>query len=221
MRKYWIISADPGFYDAERAFAHLDLIDWGTSANIAIDDIVFIYICRPKQKIGFMTRVLNDWVKPEDMLNNDAQFYGPKYNPNVKRTCHWVRLELICKASKDITLPMLHDKGMRGNIQGPRTIGGDLLELVMSGFSGQDTPDYSTSRTAQKRVPVAAKSSPEEKRLKASIQVGCKVIHKSFGEGVVSSFNDDKTMVMVKLNTGDEKRFMFPDAFMRGFLKDI
>ncbi|MEG2433854.1 MAG: hypothetical protein RSB25_19675, partial [Acinetobacter sp.] len=48
------------------------------------------------------------------------------------------------------------------------------------------------------------------------VQVGVKLVHKTFGEGTVRSIKDGRLIVIFK---GGEKMFQFPQAIENGFLK--
>ena len=50
-----------------------------------------------------------------------------------------------------------------------------------------------------------------------NVSEGIRVIHKKFGEGVVSNLDKRKKYIRVKFKEG-EKQFIFPDSFMMGFL---
>lgn len=69
------------------------------------------------------------------------------------------------------------------------------------------------------KSPVATK--PEEtlkKSSKIDVKNGDVVIHKSFGEGIVSEIDTEQNHICVKFGS-TEKTFMFPNAFQMGFLK--
>lgn len=51
----------------------------------------------------------------------------------------------------------------------------------------------------------------------ADVGVGTVVKHKMFGDGTVIKMDDKKKYINVKFKKG-EKRFVFPDAFVNGFL---
>ena len=53
--------------------------------------------------------------------------------------------------------------------------------------------------------------------LDADVGVGTVVKHKMFGDGTVIKMYDKKKYINVKFQKG-EKRFIFPDAFVNGFL---
>ena len=51
-----------------------------------------------------------------------------------------------------------------------------------------------------------------------SIGVGCTAIHKKFGKGTVVKINKNEKFIHIKFTLG-EKKFIFPDAFLMGFLE--
>lgn len=55
----------------------------------------------------------------------------------------------------------------------------------------------------------------------ASINIGTNVIHKAFGKGTVIKLTNDKITIRFynKKGRAIEKLFMFPGAFIQGFLK--
>ncbi len=65
--------------------------------------------------------------------------------------------------------------------------------------------------------------SEEVKRPEAKLEtigVGSSVLHKKFGKGVVAKINKNEKFIYVKFMLG-EKKFIFPDAFVMGFLTKI
>lgn len=57
--------------------------------------------------------------------------------------------------------------------------------------------------------------------LDAKLETNCvdsTVIHKKFGKGTVVKINKNKKFIHIKF-TLDEKKFIFPDAFLMGFLE--
>lgn len=61
----------------------------------------------------------------------------------------------------------------------------------------------------------AAEKALEEKL--AKVKVGITVMHKKFGEGTITRMDDAKKYMRIKFAVG-EKQFIFPDAFVMGFL---
>ena len=54
--------------------------------------------------------------------------------------------------------------------------------------------------------------------LLAGVEVGTVVSHKKFGDGDITWIRSDKKYMRVKFTVG-EKQFVFPDAFINGFLE--
>lgn len=70
--------------------------------------------------------------------------------------------------------------------------------------------------------PESKQQGPDWATILAPVCVGCKVKHKAFGDGVVSWMDAAKKYIRVKFTIGGksvEKQFVFPDAFIGGFLK--
>ena len=51
-----------------------------------------------------------------------------------------------------------------------------------------------------------------------SIGVDSSIIHKKFGKGTVVKINKNEKFIHIKFTLG-EKKFIFPDAFLMGFLE--
>ena len=51
-----------------------------------------------------------------------------------------------------------------------------------------------------------------------TIGIDCPVIHKKFGKGTVVKVNKNEKFIHIKFTLG-EKKFIFPDAFLMGFLE--
>ena len=51
-----------------------------------------------------------------------------------------------------------------------------------------------------------------------TISIDSTVIHKKFGKGTVVKINKNEKFIHIKFTLGD-KKFIFPDAFIMGFLE--
>ena len=51
-----------------------------------------------------------------------------------------------------------------------------------------------------------------------SIGIDSTVVHKKFGKGTVVKINKNEKFIHIKFTLG-EKKFIFPDAFLMGFLE--
>jgi hypothetical protein len=87
-----------------------------------------------------------------------------------------------------------------------------------SSYERVATPIATTVATA----PVAVAPTPSldlaalQQRLEA-LEMGASVLHKKFGIGTVERLNKSEKFIYVKFSEG-EKKFIFPDAFVNGFL---
>jgi len=138
--KYWLISSNPERYDSIQAFKNLSEVDWGNASNnhINIDDIVYIYIGKPLQKIVIKAVVIKSDFGESELLNNDKKYI----NENELRLCEkYFRLKLIKFIDNDLlTIDKLHKNGINGNIQGKRTVDGTALAYILK-YDGSQIKD--------------------------------------------------------------------------------
>lgn len=116
----WLIAANPNKYDIDAAFDELQFIDWTKNANYKKNDIIFIYVSNPVQRIKYICKVINDNVN-EDEAIDDKKYWLNSSDFN-KSSNGYVRLELIKKIKFDISLDDLRTHGFNGNLQGPRKL---------------------------------------------------------------------------------------------------
>lgn len=77
-----------------------------------------------------------------------------------------------------------------------------------------------TETVVSEPVAEEAMQTPEDKweKILADVKVGDIVTHKKFGDGTIAWIGTDKKYMRVKFPSG-EKQFIFPDAFVLGFLE--
>ena len=74
------------------------------------------------------------------------------------------------------------------------------------------------ARPEQKKPEEAAPDTQKEiNRIVSLVREGATVKHKSFGQGTVTNIDKAQKHIRVKFSVG-EKTFLFPDAFLKGFL---
>ena len=78
----------------------------------------------------------------------------------------------------------------------------------------QDDPQYSAEPEPELLL---GKTKEEWEKLLNNIKPGDKVVHQNFGEGNVIAIKDNSKKIDVKFSDG-KKTFIFPDAFLKGFL---
>lgn len=92
-------------------------------------------------------------------------------------------------------------------------------ELVTVAYEEKQKPSFVRESIVEYSVNKIA--APVESVLEIDLSgavVGAKVYHKKFGEGIIVKFDSKQKHMKVRFEIG-EKDFVFPDAFMSGFLK--
>lgn len=88
--------------------------------------------------------------------------------------------------------------------------------------TGQYGVKPTASMVAEKPAPYGVKpQQPKKEEPKVDLsgaKEGALVIHKAFGEGTITKIDKAQKHIRVKFKVG-EKTFLFPDAFIKGFLK--
>lgn len=114
---FWLIPANPKYYDIDAEFTENKIIDWTQKASIKKGDYVGIYITAPSRMLRYLCRVLE-----ADTDNNGYRNY-----PDIKRL---MRIELI-RQFDDGKFPasVLKELGV-SNIRGPRRMTKELIEKV-------------------------------------------------------------------------------------------
>ena len=100
----------------------------------------------------------------------------------------------------------------------------DLSDAIISAKETKTAPESSASSkidttSAKKTVNPEKQEKPQIdwEHILADVGVGTTVKHKLFGEGTISKMDKAKKYIHVKFKKG-EKQFVFPDAFICGFL---
>lgn len=100
----------------------------------------------------------------------------------------------------------------------------DLSDAIISATETKTVPESSASSkidttSAKKTVNPEKQEKPQIdwEHILADVGVGTTVKHKLFGEGTISKMDKAKKYIHVKFKKG-EKQFVFPDAFIGGFL---
>lgn len=100
----------------------------------------------------------------------------------------------------------------------------DLSDAIISATETKTAPESSASAkidtTSAKKTVNPEKQEKQQidwEHILADVGVGTTVKHKLFGEGTISKMDKAKKYIHVKFKKG-EKQFIFPDAFIGGFL---
>lgn len=116
----WIIPCNLKYYDVKGAFSKFKAIDWKQSAkNICVGDIVYIYVGKPISAIKYKCRVNKTNLSQIEIDDSEFIINGENY----ENYGNHMELELIREyADTELTLDMLVENGLKGNIQGPRRV---------------------------------------------------------------------------------------------------
>lgn len=94
----WIISGNPDKYDIIGAFKELGTVDWTQSVNIAVGDIVYIYVSNTVRAIRFKCRA--NAVNKEETTIDDSKFtISGEFDGTKGR---YMELEMIGEFSSDL-----------------------------------------------------------------------------------------------------------------------
>lgn len=124
----WLIPCNLKYYDAIGAFKKLKRIDWKQSAkSICVDDIVYIYVGKPISAIKFKCRVTKVNLNSIEIDDSEFIINGEQY---VNYGNH-MELEFIKEyRDSDLTISLLAENGLKGQVQGPRRIDSTISKLI-------------------------------------------------------------------------------------------
>lgn len=130
--EHWIISASVKLYNHIKAFDELEMIDWRQSANCCVGDIIYIYTTAPYKRIMFKTHIEKTDILFDDTID-DRKYWVDKNEYKRVDGRKYMRLVLDEKYNDDrLSLDMLHQHGLNGNIQGPRRLNDETLKYIES-----------------------------------------------------------------------------------------
>lgn len=123
----WIIPCNPKYYKIDKAFSELKSLDWKqTSQNIDAGDIVYIYVSSPVMTIKYKCKV--NKVNLEEIEIDDSKFIinGETYKDYPSH----MELELLHTYSDELTIKIMRENGIKGNIQGIRKVCPELQKYI-------------------------------------------------------------------------------------------
>lgn len=146
----WIIPCNPEFFDVFGAFEKLGSVDWTQSApGIEKGDMVFIYVARPVQAVALRCIATEVMIPGDQADHSDAEF--EKGDSSETDSHYYMRLKLDKWIPPGmITFEKMQKAGMKGNIQGPRRVPGELRELFGLDAIRKDTASESVSSVPEK-----------------------------------------------------------------------
>jgi 5-methylcytosine-specific restriction protein A len=125
----WIIPCNTKYYDVIGAFSSLPRIDWKQSSKIDVGDEVFVYVGRPYKAILFKCRVTKTNLPKTEIDDSAFVIDGENY----LNYGNYMELELEKKFEENqLSLDVLIQNGLQGNVQGPRRPNESLQRLLDS-----------------------------------------------------------------------------------------
>ena len=125
----WIIPCNPFYYDVIGAFDHLCRLDWKQSNKIEIGDTVYIYVGKPVKAILYKCKVNKVNLDSPEIDDSAFVIDGDVY----VNYGNYMELELIHRFSPEqLPLERLKSCGLRGNVQGPRTVPEEVQSLLFA-----------------------------------------------------------------------------------------
>lgn len=122
-------------YDVVSAFEKLNEVDWKQSNNLKSaksGDTVLIYLSRPYSCIKYICKI--EEVNKSMRTIDDSDYV--KDGKNYNNYGNYMQLELIESINETLlTLENLNQNGLKGNIQGPRSLKGNLLGYILEKLS--------------------------------------------------------------------------------------
>lgn len=128
--KYWIIPCNVKSYDVVGAFNELSEIDWKQSRNMKsamTEDIVLIYLSRPYSCVKYICKIREVNKRNPTIDDTDYILNGDNY----VNYGNYMQLELLESIDESLlTFENLKLNGLKGNIQGPRSLKDNLLWFI-------------------------------------------------------------------------------------------
>ncbi|MCB2360931.1 MmcQ/YjbR family DNA-binding protein [Clostridium estertheticum] len=113
----WIVPANPKYFDLDKAFMDNDVILWKQSNNIAVGDIVYMYVAAPYSSIKYKCKVVE--------VNIPYNYNDDKVSMN-----RVMKIKLLTKYdSYSINLALLREHGVYA-VRGPRSIPISLINEI-------------------------------------------------------------------------------------------
>ena len=139
LTREWLMSANPDIYDHANSFKTNEYIDWKANYNFEEGDIVYIYIGKPEQRIGYKTVVEKRNITYSERTN-DSKFW--KQDPGYSKDDLFVRLILVKTLnSKQLSLEELKKNGLKAAPQGAMKIIEKLSEYINRVINGEISYD--------------------------------------------------------------------------------
>ena len=127
---YWLIPANPKYYNYFKEFKDNGFIDWHQIGKYSIGDVVYIYSGKPYKKITFKTVVEEVNILKDDAF--DDEIYHYESSP-LKTYQKYIRLRVVSSYTTDrLSLYNLQQHGLKKAPQGKIGLKDDILEYILN-----------------------------------------------------------------------------------------
>jgi len=140
----WILPANESCYDHFGSFKKNGMVDWAQQARYKIGDIVYLYLTAPASIVAFKLVVAQVNI-PFEKAINDSEFWRKPALFEKRKKAYFTRLvPLPEKPKTKISMAILHEFGVKGQIQRARRIGNNkkLLIFLDEAFDSNLPIDY-------------------------------------------------------------------------------
>ena len=121
----WILSANPKFYNHEKAFAEQGFIIWKQTRNFQVGDTVYIYCTKPIAQIKYKTTVKETNLAPQ------VDDYWNVSIDDTKLGKRAMKLSLCSSSNaKELSYEVLKGHGMKYPPQSPGKIDEGLKTFI-------------------------------------------------------------------------------------------
>lgn len=118
---YWVIPANPKYYNIDAEFAENSAILWTQKASIKVGDWVLIYMTSPIKAIRYACKV----------LEADIENKGYRDNPSIKQLMKLSRKQTF--GDDQLSFGLMSEKGVRA-VRGPRRLSKELVDYLEANF---------------------------------------------------------------------------------------
>ena len=125
----WKVPCNPKFYKVDDAFKALKKLDWKQASNkMKIGDIVYIYVSKPVMAIRYKCKINKVDLKEIEIDDSAFVINGDSYSTYPIH----MELEFLQEYTDELTMKILSQHGIKGNIQGVRRVIGELHQYIES-----------------------------------------------------------------------------------------
>ncbi|WP_260979852.1 HNH endonuclease [Staphylococcus pettenkoferi] len=130
MTQTWLIPCNTEYYDIHRAFTELTRLDWSQTQqmkSIEVGDIIYIYLSAPVKAIRYKCRV-TEVNKPKITIDDNKYI---KNGATLNNKDSFIEIEYVKEFNTNkLNYNVLKQHGLKGIIQGPRRLYGELKEYI-------------------------------------------------------------------------------------------